>query len=277
MSTFRPWAEDAGLFLVLIILTDFTLLGLIWPELISVNIITATFYLALLVHVPLTFYAGTFGTLRTATWLLLIGAWAGSEILSFRIIAGFWGLDLRAASAVWPSLALLALGLDVVALLYTVWRRRALLHLAVYLVAVLVATVAVDLALSAIFSPSPLRATGGGEDDAFSIVPVWHALPFYALLRAVPNKAMGFFMMGAALLVPMIWPWARADRLRTGRMRWVWRLLCVTPVATLIGLGYLGLRPPAGPALAAAQILAIVYFSYFLVVPFALRRIGGGA
>ena len=39
-----------------------------------------TFYLALFAHVVLTLYVGTFGTLRTATWMVLIGAWAGSEI-----------------------------------------------------------------------------------------------------------------------------------------------------------------------------------------------------
>jgi ubiquinol-cytochrome c reductase cytochrome b subunit len=104
-------------------------------------------------------------------------------------------------------------------------------------------------------------------------LPPWHELPFYALLRAVPNKLGGVLLMFAAVLVPMIWPWMRADLLRMGPMRRVWALFCLALAAVWIALGYLGSRPPEGALLPAAQALAVFYFAFFLIVPPVLRKI----
>src|SRR5262249_42527793 len=187
--------------------------------------------------IAVTLYVGTFGTLRTATWLLLFGAGAVLQILGLGILNWILHEDLRAASVGWLPLALLLLGLDVLVMLCTTWRKRSSLHLAMFLGAVVAATIAADVILTLIFSPLP--APRSEQDLDFPILPAWHELPHYALLRAVPNKALGFFVWCASLLIPMIWPWVRADQLRIGRTRWVWRLLCVIFAATWIGLGYL--------------------------------------
>jgi quinol-cytochrome oxidoreductase complex cytochrome b subunit len=165
--------------------------------------------------------------------------------------------------------------LDIAVAHYAGWRRRSFPQLAAFLVAVIATAIAVGLVLSRIASPSVPAGTEVGQHYAYSIMPAWYALPLYALLRALPNKAFGVIVMCAALLLPMIWPWMRADILRIGRTRWAWRLLCAMLAATWIGLGLLGTRSPEGLALHATQTLAIFYFAYFLVLPFALHRIAG--
>jgi hypothetical protein len=72
-------ARQTGLFLVLVALAN----GLMLPGSLSVKDLMTTFYLALFVHVGFTIYDGSFNALRTATWLLLIGLWVGSEIAAF--------------------------------------------------------------------------------------------------------------------------------------------------------------------------------------------------
>ena len=281
-------AQHASLFIVLAIVANGLIVpGLMYPGLITASILVATFHLALFAHVVLALYVGAFGALRTATWTLLISARAGSEIAT---LAGFvlpwmhppWPAqlpivgDLRAVSAaLWPSLLLLILGLDVAVAHGEGWRRRSLAQIAVFLVAVIATAIAVSLVLSWFVPASAPSETRHGQYDAFAVVPAWHALPLYALLRAMPDKLGGVIVMCAALLVPMIGPWMRADILRTGRTRWTWRLLSAMLGASWIGLGFLGTQPREGLALHAAQILAIFYFAYFLVLPIALHRIAG--
>jgi hypothetical protein len=267
----------------MIVVDSLLFAALFAPELITTETLTATFYFALFVHVMSTLYIATFGRLRTATWLLLIGAWAGWEIGTFASLVRPWrqwqawltqwplvGDALVASVGRWPYLALFLLALDVVVMHYADWRRRSFLHMAVFLAAVIGATVATDLAVSAMVSVPPLPPPAQ-EPALPALIPIWYALPVYALLRAPPSKIWGVTAMCAALLAPMIWPWMRADVLRIGRTRWAWRLLCMMLGATWISLGYLGAQPPEGLALVAARILAIFYLAYFLVLPFALR------
>jgi ubiquinol-cytochrome c reductase cytochrome b subunit len=272
----RPIAQDVGLFGVLLIVADGVILpGLMSPGLLSSMGVMATFHLALLVHVMATFYVGTFDTARTATWLLLIALWAGSEIVAFTsYILPFNQLpivrDATAMAAVlWPAAALLVLVLDIAVMYVATPRRRPALSFAMLLAAAIAVVLIARMPLSA-FDLVVLPDPGPYRD--FDIVPAWYALPFYAMLRAVPVKVLGIAVTFAALLMPMIWPWTQADRLRLGDTRWAWRLAWLAFAATVIGLGWLGARPPDESTILAARILVVGYFAYFLVVPFALRR-----
>jgi quinol-cytochrome oxidoreductase complex cytochrome b subunit len=245
------------------------------PALLSATGVLATFHLALLAHVMATLYVGTFDAARTATWLLLIAVWAGSEIAAFTsyllplnqlLITG----DAIAMAAVlWPGAALLVLALDITVMHLATPRRHAGLSFAILLAAATAVALIGRVPLSA-FDLVVLPDPGPYRD--FDIMPAWHALPFYAMLRAVPVKALGIAVTFAALLMPLIWPWVRADRLRLGGARWVWRLAWMAFAAIVVGLGWLGAQPPDQPATLAARVLTIGYFAYFLLVPFALGR-----
>jgi hypothetical protein len=180
----------------MIVVDSLLFAALFVPELITTETLTATFYFALFVHVMSTLYIGTFGRLRTATWLLLIGAWAGWEIGTFASLVRPWrqwqawltqwplfGDALVASVGRWPYLALFLLALDVVVMHYADWRRRSFLHMVVFLAAVIGATVATDLAVSAMVSVPPLPPPAQ-EPALPALIPIWYALPVYALLRA---------------------------------------------------------------------------------------------
>lgn len=283
-------AQDAGLFAVLVILIS----GLAELVLADAPSSTAmsTFYLAFFIHVGLTLYLGTIGSLRKATWLLLIAVWAGSELTAFATYVFPWGMvaywlasipvlgavlgwlssdDIRPVLVdhiPWAGIPLVLLGLDLVVMHHPRWRLRPLLGLAAFVAAAFATVVALGLALGG--SAIPAAAS---ESPLPTVVPPWHTLPLYAMIRAVPGKLAGILTAFAALFMPLIWPWVRADALRSGWLRWPWRLLCVALALAWVGLGYLGSLPPEGGALAAARLATAFYFAFFLLFPFALGKI----
>ncbi len=97
------------------------------------------------------------------------------------------------------------------------------------------------------------------------IVPEWYLLPFYAILRAIPNKLMGVIALFASIAVLAFVPWLDTSRVRSATFRPTYRLLFWVFVAIGIGLGYLGSQPPEGSYLLWARILTALYFLYFLV------------
>jgi len=99
------------------------------------------------------------------------------------------------------------------------------------------------------------------------IVPEWYFLPFYAILRAIPDKLGGVIAMFLAILLVAFLPWLDTSKVRSMRYRPVARFLLLVFVCTFIGLGYLGSRPAEGGYVIAAQILTVVYFAYFIALP----------
>jgi ubiquinol-cytochrome c reductase cytochrome b/c1 subunit len=98
------------------------------------------------------------------------------------------------------------------------------------------------------------------------IVPEWYYLPFYAILRAIPNKLMGVAALGASIVVLAFVPWLDTSRVRSATYRPLYRQFFWVFVATCIGLGYLGSQPPEGAYVIAARILTAWYFIHFLIV-----------
>jgi ubiquinol-cytochrome c reductase cytochrome b subunit len=97
------------------------------------------------------------------------------------------------------------------------------------------------------------------------IVPEWYLLPFYAILRAIPNKLVGVLALAAAIVLLAFLPWLDTSPVRSGKYRpafrfffWVFAICCV-------GLGYLGSQEVSDSATMAARILAFGYFGYLLV------------
>jgi ubiquinol-cytochrome c reductase cytochrome b/c1 subunit len=98
------------------------------------------------------------------------------------------------------------------------------------------------------------------------IVPEWYYLPFYAILRAIPNKLLGVIALAASLFILFFLPWLDTSRVRSARFRPAYRIFFWLFVATAIGLGYLGAKPPEGVYVIAARFLAAYYFAFFLVI-----------
>jgi ubiquinol-cytochrome c reductase cytochrome b subunit len=98
------------------------------------------------------------------------------------------------------------------------------------------------------------------------IVPEWYYLPFYAILRAIPNKLLGVVAMFGSILILFILPWLDTSRIRSGTYRPLFKQFFWVFVAVCIGLGYLGSKPPEGAYVVWARILTFWYFFHFLVI-----------
>jgi quinol-cytochrome oxidoreductase complex cytochrome b subunit len=98
------------------------------------------------------------------------------------------------------------------------------------------------------------------------IVPEWYLLPFYAILRSIPNKLLGVIAMFGAIAVMFVLPWLDTSRVRSAAYRPLFRQFFWIFVAACIGLGYLGSRPPEGGYVIASRILTAYYFIHFIVI-----------
>jgi len=105
------------------------------------------------------------------------------------------------------------------------------------------------------------------------IVPEWYYLPFYAILRSIPNKLAGVIAMFSAIIVLAFLPWLDSAKTRSSKYRPLAKQFFWIFVAVCIGLGYLGAKPPEGIYVVAGRVLTVAYFAYFLIVLPILSRI----
>ncbi len=113
------------------------------------------------------------------------------------------------------------------------------------------------------FDPADTRATPA------HIQPVWYFTPFYAMLRAVPDKLIGAMTMGAAVLVPMFLPWLDRSRVKSIRYRgWIYKSALTTFTISFLVLGWLGMQPVSGLFVILARIFTLLYFGFFLLMPY---------
>ena len=105
------------------------------------------------------------------------------------------------------------------------------------------------------------------------IVPEWYYLPFYAILRSIPNKLAGVIAMFSAIIVLAFLPWLDSAKTRSSKYRPLAKQFFWIFVAVCIGLGYLGAKPPEGIYVVAGRVLTFAYFAYFLIVLPILSRI----
>lgn len=101
------------------------------------------------------------------------------------------------------------------------------------------------------------------------ISPVWYMTPFYAMLRAVPNKLLGLVTMAAGIAIMFVLPWLDRSRVRSIRYKGAWsKAAIVVFVISFIGLGYLGHEAVSPLRTMMARLLTIAYFGFFLLMPF---------
>jgi ubiquinol-cytochrome c reductase cytochrome b subunit len=101
------------------------------------------------------------------------------------------------------------------------------------------------------------------------ISPVWYMTPFYAMLRAVPNKLLGLMTMAAGVAIMFVLPWLDRSRVRSIRYKGTYSKIAITVfVICFIGLGYLGHEGVSPLRTIMARILTIGYFGFFLLMPF---------
>ncbi len=98
------------------------------------------------------------------------------------------------------------------------------------------------------------------------IVPEWYYLPFYAILRAIPDKLGGVIAMFGSILILFVLPWLDTSRVRSGSYRPIFRQFFWVFAAVCVALGYLGSKPPEGAYVIWARILTAYYFIHFLVI-----------
>jgi ubiquinol-cytochrome c reductase cytochrome b subunit len=104
------------------------------------------------------------------------------------------------------------------------------------------------------------------------IVPVWYFTPYYAILRAVPDQRLGALLMLLSVLVFFLLPWLDKGRAKSIRYRgWIFKLALTLFVISFVALGYLGLQPAEGLYVLLARIFTIVYFAFFVLMPFYTR------
>jgi ubiquinol-cytochrome c reductase cytochrome b/c1 subunit len=98
------------------------------------------------------------------------------------------------------------------------------------------------------------------------VVPEWYLLPFYAMLRAIPNKLMGVIVLAAAIAVLAAIPWLDRSPVKSAKYRPTYRFFFWLFVAICIGLGYLGSQEPTAGLALIARILTFGYFAFFLII-----------
>ncbi|MGA1561959.1 MAG: cytochrome b [Gammaproteobacteria bacterium] len=105
------------------------------------------------------------------------------------------------------------------------------------------------------------------------IVPLWYFTPFYAILRAVPDKFGGVIGMGAAIVVLFLLPWLDRSSVRSTRYKGTyWRVALTVFVISFVALGYLGTQPATPTATMFARIFTVLYFAFFLLMPWYSSR-----
>ena len=100
------------------------------------------------------------------------------------------------------------------------------------------------------------------------IVPLWYFTPFYAILRAVPDKLFGVIAMGGAIFVLFLIPWLDRSPVKSIRYRGpLFKIALTVFTISFLALGYLGTQPATGLYTLMAQIFSVLYFSFFLFMP----------
>jgi len=99
------------------------------------------------------------------------------------------------------------------------------------------------------------------------IAPVWYFTPFYAILRAVPDKLMGVGAMGAAIVLLFFMPWIDRCKVKSVRYRSsIYKANLAVFVVSFVVLGWLAMQPVTSTITLMSQIFSVLYFSFFIVL-----------
>ena len=98
------------------------------------------------------------------------------------------------------------------------------------------------------------------------IVPEWYFLPFYAILRAIPDKLGGVIAMFSAIFVLFLLPWLDTSKVRSATFRPIYKILFWIFLIDAVILGWVGSKPAEGIYIIISRIATFYYFLHFLIV-----------
>ena len=102
-----------------------------------------------------------------------------------------------------------------------------------------------------------------------AIVPEWYLLPFYAILRSIPNKLLGVIAMFSAILILLVMPFTDLSRSRGTQFKPLSKAMFFIFVGNFLILMELGAKHVESPFIEFGQFSTVLYFAHFLViVPF---------
>lgn len=99
-----------------------------------------------------------------------------------------------------------------------------------------------------------------------SIVPEWYLLPFYAILRSIPDKLLGVILMFSSILVLLVLPWTDRSVIKGNTFRVLSKLFFFLFIFNFILLGQMGMQHVEVPFVQVGQIATALYFAYFLII-----------
>lgn len=99
-----------------------------------------------------------------------------------------------------------------------------------------------------------------------SIVPEWYLLPFYAILRSIPNKLLGVLAMFGSLLILLVLPLTDLSRIRGSTFRPMMKFAFWLFVVDFFILIWIGSQHPETPYVEVGQVATAFYFSWFLLL-----------
>ena len=98
------------------------------------------------------------------------------------------------------------------------------------------------------------------------IVPEWYFLPFYAILRSIPNKLGGVLAMFGSLLILLLIPFINTSEIRSTTFRPLFKIFYWLLVADFLILGWVGQKPVNDQYVFTGQVATVFYFAFFLVL-----------
>lgn len=104
------------------------------------------------------------------------------------------------------------------------------------------------------------------------IAPVWYMTPFYAMLRAIPDKLSGVIVMASSIVLPFFLPWLDKSPVKSMRYKGFYSKLALWFfVISFCLLCYLGTTTVTPIKLYLARVCTLIYFAYFLLMPLYTR------
>jgi ubiquinol-cytochrome c reductase cytochrome b subunit len=100
------------------------------------------------------------------------------------------------------------------------------------------------------------------------ITPAWYFGPFYAILRAIPDKLLGVIGMFGAVAMFFLLPWLDRSKVKSIRYKGALSKIAITLFSiSFVALGYFGMQPPSELGTVVSRVGTIIYFAFFLLMP----------
>jgi ubiquinol-cytochrome c reductase cytochrome b subunit len=98
------------------------------------------------------------------------------------------------------------------------------------------------------------------------IVPEWYFLPFYAILRSIPDKLGGVVAMVSAILCLLLLPIINTSEIRSSKFRPIFSIAYWFLVSDFVLLGWIGQKPVESPYIEIGMFATVFYFTFLLIL-----------